>query len=260
MYQWDPDAGAFINATRIGGIEAVAVNNLVNELKASLIWNKCTAIYPFVGGTADTHKLNLKNPQDTNAAYRISFVGGMTHNSNGVTGNGTNAYGNTNLNAFSQLNGGVAQNSAHMFYYLRTIPSARIGLDVGVYNSTTNSTFSMNSKSSNNSGSQAIMVANTFDNGPAVTATYGVFGASRTSSTSYIRFDNTIKTTITRNSATPPNRVIYFLGANTNGTANNFVDRNMAYLSLGGGLTNDDIDNYVNINRNYQTTLGRFVV
>ena len=29
--QFDPDAGAFINATGIGGIEAVAINNLVNE-------------------------------------------------------------------------------------------------------------------------------------------------------------------------------------------------------------------------------------
>jgi hypothetical protein len=256
----DPDAQAFLTATGITDptIES-AINDLVIDLKDAGIWTKCTAIYPFVGGTATTHKYNLKNPQDTNAAFRLTFVGGMTHNSNGITGNGTNAYANTNMNANSQLNGGAAQNSAHMFYYLRTIPSARIGIDIGVYNSATNTTFSMNSKSSNSSGSQAIMTANLFNSGPAVTATDGVFGASRTSSTQYKRFDNTAKTTITRNSATPPNRVIFMMCANTNGTANNFVDRNMAYVSLGGGLTDTDIDNYVAINQTFQTALGRFV-
>ncbi len=34
MNQFDPDAGAFINATGIGGIQAEAINNLVQQLKA----------------------------------------------------------------------------------------------------------------------------------------------------------------------------------------------------------------------------------
>ena len=29
------------------------------------------AIYPFVGGTATTHKFNLKDPADINAAFRL---------------------------------------------------------------------------------------------------------------------------------------------------------------------------------------------
>ena len=35
MNQFDPDAGAFINATKIGGIQAEAINNLVQQLKAA---------------------------------------------------------------------------------------------------------------------------------------------------------------------------------------------------------------------------------
>ena len=88
MNQFDPDAGAFINVTGIGGIQAVAINNLVNELKTAGLWNGLLAIYPMVGGTAYTHKFNLKNPQDTNAAYRLSFAGGWTHNSSGAKPDG----------------------------------------------------------------------------------------------------------------------------------------------------------------------------
>jgi hypothetical protein len=50
------------------------------------------AIYPFVGGTASTHKWNLTDPRDLDAAYRLSFSGGWTHNANGITGNGVNSY------------------------------------------------------------------------------------------------------------------------------------------------------------------------
>ena len=50
------------------------------------------ALYPFVGGTATSHKFNLKDPRDLDAAFRLQFNGGWTHNSNGVTPNGTNGY------------------------------------------------------------------------------------------------------------------------------------------------------------------------
>ena len=92
----DPDAQAFINAAGITGTtQQSAINTLVVSLKANNIWTKFDAIYPMVGGTATTHKFNLKNPADTNAAYRLSFVGGWTHSSTGALPNGTNAYADT---------------------------------------------------------------------------------------------------------------------------------------------------------------------
>jgi hypothetical protein len=93
---YDPDAQAFFTASGLTGATNLnAVNQLVLDLKAASIWTKMKAIYPFVGGTAALHKWNLKNPLDTNAAFRLVFSGGWTHSSNGIQGNGVNGYANT---------------------------------------------------------------------------------------------------------------------------------------------------------------------
>jgi hypothetical protein len=93
---YDSDAQAFFTAAGITDTtQKNAVNQLVLDLKSYSIWNKMNAIYPFVGGTASTHKYNLKDPRDLNAAYRLSFAGGWTHSSNGVTPNGVNGYADT---------------------------------------------------------------------------------------------------------------------------------------------------------------------
>jgi len=92
----DSDVLAFVSATGItDNTQKSAVNTLVTSLKGYSIWTKLNAIYPFIGGTASTHKWNLKDPRDLDAAYRLSFTGGWTHNANGITGNGTNAYADT---------------------------------------------------------------------------------------------------------------------------------------------------------------------
>jgi len=89
----DSNAQAFVNAAVITDTtQANAVNNLVIGLKADGLWTNMTAIYPFVGGTASTHKWNLRNT----ATNQLTFFGGFTHNANGVTGN-LNAYATTNI-------------------------------------------------------------------------------------------------------------------------------------------------------------------
>ena len=92
----DPDAQAFLNAAGINDATiTTAIDTLVIQLKAIGIWSKLKAIYPFVGGTATTHKFNLKNPADTNAAFRLLFSGGWTHSAAGILGNGSNTYADT---------------------------------------------------------------------------------------------------------------------------------------------------------------------
>lgn len=95
----DADALAFIAATGITDTtQKSAINSLVVSLKGYSIWNKLDVIYPFVGGTAFTHKFNLKNPADSNLTNRLEFFNAWTHNSNGITGNGTNTVANTFFN------------------------------------------------------------------------------------------------------------------------------------------------------------------
>jgi hypothetical protein len=87
---YDADVCAFLAATGITDPTiGSALNTLVGSLKADGIWAACDAIYPFVGGTATTNKYNLKDPQDLNAAYRLSFYGNWTFSSDG-------AYADTN--------------------------------------------------------------------------------------------------------------------------------------------------------------------
>ena len=101
----DPDAQAFITAAGITNpTQQTAINTLVVSLKANGIWTKMKAIYPMVGGTATSHKFNLKDPRDLDVAFRLSFVGGVTHNSNGITVNGVNGYCQTWINNGSTIN------------------------------------------------------------------------------------------------------------------------------------------------------------
>lgn len=81
----DSDAIAFLTATGITDPTiSEAINNLVIDLKAASLWTPMAIIYPFVGGTATTHKYNLKDPQDTDAAYRLTIPGTYTHSSAGM--------------------------------------------------------------------------------------------------------------------------------------------------------------------------------
>ena len=83
-----------------------SVDTFVAALKTNSILSKMKAIYPFIGGTAATHKWNLMNPLDTDAAYRLTFFGSLVHNEFGMKGNGSNSYANTNAfhNAVFTLN------------------------------------------------------------------------------------------------------------------------------------------------------------
>ena len=100
---FDADAQAFITAAVITDVtQQNAINTLVVDLKGYSIWTKFSAIYPIVGGTAAQHKFNLKNPLDTDAAFRLVFSGGWTHSANGALPNGTNGYADTKVNAFNE--------------------------------------------------------------------------------------------------------------------------------------------------------------
>ncbi len=115
---FDSDSTAFFTATGITDTtQKNAVDGLVVALKGYGIWSKCNAIYPFVGGTAATHKYNLKDPQDTDAAFRIVFAGTITHDANGITPDGSTGSGNTKLVPSTVL----TANSTHFSIYSRSV-------------------------------------------------------------------------------------------------------------------------------------------
>jgi hypothetical protein len=128
----DPDAQAFITAAAITDpTQQAAINTLVVDLKGYSIWSKMKALYPIVGGTASQHKFNLKDPRDLDAAFRLVFSGGWTHNSNGFTGNAINTEALTKLIPLTSL----STTSGSLGFYLRnTILSNTYDFSPGVGN------------------------------------------------------------------------------------------------------------------------------
>jgi len=128
----DSDAQAFVTATGItDATQKNAINALVIGLKADSLWTTMYAIYPIVGGTATTHKYNLKDPRDLDAAFRIAFAGTITHASTGMTGNGTDGTGDTKLTPSVTM----SLNDAHLSVYSRTQAQSG-GNEIGVQTTT----------------------------------------------------------------------------------------------------------------------------
>jgi hypothetical protein len=128
---YDPSAQAFLNATGITDPTiSSAINNLVIDLKTASLWNKFYAIWPIVGGTATTTKYNLVDPQDTDAAFRMTWNGGWTFGASGAQGNATNTYGDTHFIMNTDLDD--VQNVSTGHYTLDTYAQVQAYVNFGL--------------------------------------------------------------------------------------------------------------------------------
>lgn len=102
---YDADAQLFITNAGITNVtEQAAVNTLVVELKAANLWSTLYFMHVYLGSTATSQMYNLKNPLNSNAAFRLTFSGGWTHSSTGALPNGVNAWADTFFIPQSNLN------------------------------------------------------------------------------------------------------------------------------------------------------------
>jgi len=112
----DSDAIAYIAAAGITDpTEQAAVNQLVLDLKGSGsttnntdVWSDSYTIYPLSPTSLTAAKYNLKDP-----TQNITWLNSPTHAYTGITGNGTDAYGDTNWNPTTE---GVDVNSVGLTY------------------------------------------------------------------------------------------------------------------------------------------------
>ena len=247
----DADAQAFITAASITDTtQQSAINTLVTQLKTYGIWTKMKALYPFVGGTASSHKWNLKDPRDVDAAFRLVFNGGWTHSSTGALPNGTTAYADTKLNDENTL----SLNSAHISTYLRT-NSDGLYCDMGLGEYTTNDT-SIFSKYSNVFYPRVHNINNGISN---TTSSLGLFMSNRISSTEVRAFQNNTLKIISNNSTSKFNGNIFISAMNRPiGTAF-YSPREQAFASIGDGLTDTEAANFYTAVQTFQTTLNRQV-
>ena len=245
----DPDAQAFITAASITDpTQQSAINQLVLDLKGYSIWTKFKAIYPIVGGTAASHKWNLNDPRDLDAAFRLTFSTGWTHSANGMLP--TNAWANTFLNGAVSL----SQNSEHLSYYSRTNSNGtevEIGhLLSGVYSLLEIRTAGTSYFTINAGAFATYSDANS----------QGLYVANRTASNVLNGWKNGTKvvTTSTASSGTINNN-IYIGTYNQSGAPDTgtYTKKECAFASIGDGLTDTDAANFYTAVQAYQTTLNR---
>ena len=96
--------------------EGLVLNSFVSRL---------LAVYPLVGGNSTKHAFNFMNT----ANFQLTFFGGITHNSNGYTPNGSTGYAKTGITPATHLP--LAENSFGV--YSRTSPASD-GYDISSRN------------------------------------------------------------------------------------------------------------------------------
>jgi hypothetical protein len=123
---FDPDAQDFFNRVVANGgslsaTEENAINTAVIDLKAYGIWNELKAVYPFVGGSADSCEVNLKS-----SSFLGTFSGSWTITSSGVSTGSLTSYFDTGFN----MDSNTTISNAHYGWYCNTeetYPNALVG-------------------------------------------------------------------------------------------------------------------------------------
>jgi len=257
---YDSDALSFISAAGLtDSIQKSAINTLVKDMKSTNIWTKMKAIYPFVGGTALSHKWNLKDPRDLDIAFRLNFYGGITHSLTGALPNGITGYANTHLIPNSSL----IENNIHISYYSESnVNTGGDQTDIGALDSygyfwlspQYNTGIYVNRFLSRNSSNIILANCENLD-------ARGFYTSSKISNTvnSFKIYKNGILKDVKDGSGANPISNIFLFAGSVNNFALYYTNRECAFSTIGDGLTDIEASDFYNIVQKYQTTLGRNV-
>ncbi len=251
--QLDADAESFLTRAAItDATQRAAINALVLGLKANSLWTLLSAFYPFVGGSASAHSHNLKS-----SSYQISWAGTVTHDSNGITGDGTTGWGDSGWDSATS----AAQNSLHAYCYCRTAAPTAGGRFFGAANNAGTSRVGL----VRNGASLAIdgihnFVANFVQVG-ASTDFRGSMCQSRTASTTHRTYLRAIApVSETTASALACVESVGILARNFEGFGpDSFSNANLSAVSLGAGLSDAQYTALASVVDAFQTALGRNV-
>ena len=246
---YDLNAAEFFNATQILTVlQKEAVNTLVTDLKIYNLWDKMKAVYPMVGqaGVSSSFSYNLKDP----STFRGVFSGSWTFASTGITTNG-NAYMNTALIPSTSL----LLNDVHIGGYIRSVSSVAPLLSAEDVSSFNNALYIW--PTTTNYGGSVRINDNTSTTNSTLQNPQGLHLATRTASNEKKYRINKVEkfnvTAVSTNLNTQSIRV-----ASGYNSEFSFVGE-IAYITIGDGLTNAQCDLYVDAVQRFQTTLGRQV-
>jgi hypothetical protein len=256
----DADAVAFLTAAGITDTtQQVAINTLVVDLKNYSLWTKCNAIYPMVGGTATTCKFNLKNPLDTDGAFRLNFQGGWSFSSTGATTNGTNTYADT----FLTPNTSLTLLNTHLSFYSRTSAIGNNQRDLAAFTNGATPSFSLGTNTGVLISDHYWLTTNRMSR--SIPNAQGMMLTSRTSDTVHKAYRNGTQLgatdTVSNAGNVMPSISLYLGAANQNpGTPTGaFSNKEYAFASIGSGLTDTEAANFYTAVQTFNTTLSRNV-
>lgn len=196
---------------------------------------------------ASQMKYNLKDARDLDAAFRLTWSGGWTYSATGATPNGTNAYADTKLNE----NNVLSSNNSHISIYSRTNASG-LYCDIGT-NSTNQSNIYPNYLNKFYTRIQAVNAGFSLNYNTAA-----LFISNRVNSTEVQGWRNNVKNVLANNS-TGKDSFNFYIGAGNNVVAVDFSPRQLAFATIGDGLTDIEALVFNQIVEKYQVALSRGV-
>lgn len=239
--------GSELTTTQTDAI--TALDTAIGSIGAS----KFEAVYPYLGGTAACHAIDLMGAND------ITWTGSATHDANGVTGGGaaSGVYGDTGIvpNTSSIL----GQDSTHMSAYVVENPLTGSGVNMGVYDGTRFLT--LQSFRGVDSIDYYYVNSGTFSNPAAESPPDGFHVVNRELSTHqdlYRRGTRDSNGAVT-STGKPQTYSIHVFGRNNSGTSDSQSDDRCGFHSIGAGLTSSEITTLTNAVNAYQTALSRAV-
>jgi len=256
------EALAFIDSAAITNqTEKDAVCTLIKSLKDSSLYSKYIAIYPLLGSTGSSAKWNAANIMDADSSHRLTFFGGVTFGSLGVTFNGTNGYSDshivpashfvkTDMSVVALISGGTLTGGFGSEYPC-TIGCGVEGFKTTAYEflvRTSDIFFVTNGESQNYAYASN-------------SSTTGIFIGNVKSGTISIIRNGTTLGSITQSAggAIPSSQSIY-IGANGYAGAafpTTYQNVTLGLVMIGTGLTSAEVAKLNGIVNTYKTTLGR---
>lgn len=241
----DPVADFIARAGITEQTEIDAVQALYDAAVANGWWNKCDLIYPFVGGTAQAHAQNLKSSN-----FTITWNGTVTHDANGITGDGATGYGDTGyLPSSSSI---LTLDSAHIGIYRRS--AGANGRRYSGASTLAGDAFSFTK------GIAAFFstATNTSSGGASVSsAVMGWSVGSRNDAADQHLFHNGVDNSAVSASSSVPNLSVYVLALDDDGLVSGLTNANLAGLTAGSGLSFAEYQLMAADWAAFQTALGR---
>jgi hypothetical protein len=203
----------------------------------------------YASNVAAQMKFNLVNPQDTDAAFRLAFSGGWTYSTNGAQPNGTNGYADTKLVPSTNL----SQNNTHIASYIRNTSQ---GVLLG-----TDNTFRLWIAPNFNGINKYAEINNGSTTTPTtpISTLIGLWTGSRINASTVKLYNNSsINYSYNILSSGLDTSAIYISARNAGG-ASNYSSSQVAFSSIGEGLSDAEVIILNQLITDLQTTLSRNV-